>query len=123
MGAIAIFLGNYVKICLMLSDAEVKKIAKLARIEISDKEVEKFKKDLSSILDFVNKLNEVSTDNIEPLYQTTGIVNSTRPDLPRRQAGESRGEFIINDDLNEKLINQAPHKENRFVKVKSVLNK
>lgn len=100
----------------MLTDKEVKHIVKLARIELSGKEEEKFKGELSSILDFVNKLKEVNTDNVEPLYQTTGIVNSTRPD-------ESRGEFVMNEDLNEKLIGQAPHKENRFVKVKSVLNK
>lgn len=100
----------------MLTDKEVKHIAKLARIELSEKDEERFKRDLSSILDFVNKLKEVNTDNVEPLYQTTGIVNSTRPD-------ESRGEFVVDDNLNEKLIGQVPHKENRFVKVKSVLNK
>jgi|SRR3989344_5787045 len=100
----------------MLTDKEVKHIAKLARIEMSGKEEEKFKEELSSILDFVNKLKEVSTEGIEPLYQTTGLVNSVRTD-------ENRGEFDMNNDLNQKLIEQAPHKENRFVKVKSVLNK
>ena len=100
----------------MLSDTEVKKIAKLARIEISDSEVEKLKGELSSILDFVNKLSEVNTDGVEPLYQTTGLVNSVRGDEPRN-------EFPMTDDLNDKLIGQAPHKENRFIKVKSVLKK
>ena len=100
----------------MLTDAEVKKIAKLARIEISDKEVDKFKGDLSSILDYVNKLKEVNTDNIAPLYQVTGLVNNMRSD-------ENRKEFVMDDELNSKLIGQAPHKENRFIKVKSILNK
>ena len=100
----------------MLTDSEIKKIAKLARIELSDIEIEKFKSELSSILDFVKKLNEVNTDRIEPLYQTTGLVNSVRTD-------DSRKEFEMNDELNNKLINQAPHKENRFIKVKSLLNK
>lgn len=100
----------------MLTDSEIKKIAKLARIELSDIEIEKFKSELSSILDFVKKLNEVNTDRIEPLYQTTGLVNSVRTD-------DSRKEFEMNDELNNKLINQAPHKENRFIKVKSILNK
>jgi len=100
----------------MLSESEVKKIAKLARIEVNDEEVEKFKGELSSILDFVKKLSEVNTDGVEPLYQTAGLVNSVRTD-------ENRGEFVMNEDLREKLIGQAPHKESNFVKVKSVLNK
>ena len=100
----------------MLKDSEVKHIAKLARIELSKKEEEKFKEDLSSILDFVNKLGEVNTDGVEPLYQTTGLVNSMRTD-------EQRGEFVMNEELNEKLVGQAPHKENRFIKVPSILKK
>ncbi len=98
----------------MLSDKEVKHIATLARIKIDEKEEKSLKKDLSSILEYIEKLNEVDTTGVEPLYQTTGLVNSFRTDEPR-------GEFKIDADLNEKLIGQAPHKENRFVKVKAVL--
>lgn len=101
---------------MMLSENEVRKIAKLAQIELSDSEVEKYKDELSPILDFVKKLNEVNTDNVEPLYQTTGIVNSVRADEPRK-------EFEMSGELSEKLIGQAPHKENGFVKVKSILKK
>ncbi len=99
----------------MLSDKEVKHIASLARIKIDEKEEKSLKKDLSSILEYINKLNEVDTIGVEPLYQTTGLVNSFRDDEPR-------GEFKMDESLNEKLIGQAPHKENRFIKVKSVLS-
>ena len=98
----------------MLTDKEVKHIAELARIKISEKEEQSLKKDLSSILEYIDKLNEVDTTGFEPLYQTTGLVNSFREDEPR-------GEFKMNENLNEKLIGQAPHKEGRFIKVKSVL--
>ena len=100
----------------MLTETEVKKIAKLARIEVSDNEIEKLKGELSSILDFVKKLGEANTNNIEPIYQTTGLVNSFRSD-------ESRGEFKMDESLNERLVGQAPHKENRFVKIKSVFER
>ena len=100
----------------MLTETEVKKIAKLARIEGSDNEIEKLKGELSSILDFVKKLGEADTNNIEPIYQTTGLVNSFRSD-------ESRGEFKMDESLNERLVGQAPHKENRFVKIKSVFER
>ena len=100
----------------MLTDKEIQHITELARIKLTEKEKDKFKKELSSILDFVKKLNELDTENVEPLYQVTGIVNTLRPD-------EYRKDFEMNEDLNEKLIGQAPHKENRFIKVRSVLKK
>ncbi|OGN00987.1 MAG: hypothetical protein A3I26_02530 [Candidatus Yanofskybacteria bacterium RIFCSPLOWO2_02_FULL_43_10] len=100
----------------MLTDKEVKHIANLARIKISEKEEKSLKKDLSSILEYIEKLNEIDTTGVEPLYQTTGLVNSFRKDEPR-------GEFKMDENLNEKLIGQAPRKENRFIKVGSVFEK
>ena len=100
----------------MLTEKEVEHIANLARIKLTEKEKDKFKQELSLILDYINKLNELDTTNIEPLYQVTGIINALRPD-------EYRKDFEMNDKLNEKLVDQAPHKENRFVKVRSVLKK
>lgn len=100
----------------MLTDKEVQHIAQLARIKLTEKEKDKFKKELSSILDFVKKLNELNVEGVEPLYQITGIVNALRPD-------EHRKDFEMSENLNEKLIGQAPHSQNRFIKVKSVLRK
>src|SRR3989338_5854559 len=100
----------------MLTDKEVRHIAQLARIKLTDKEKGKFKKELSLILDYVNKLNELDTENIEPLYQTTGIVNALRPDKHRK-------DFEMDEELNEKLIGQAPRSEERFIKVGGVLKK
>jgi aspartyl-tRNA(Asn)/glutamyl-tRNA(Gln) amidotransferase subunit C len=94
----------------------IKNIATLARIELGEKEEDMMKKELSSVLDYVKQLEEVNTENIEPLYQTTGLVNSVRQD-------ETMGSFEMNEQLNEKLIGQAPDKEKRFIKVKSVLSK
>ena len=98
----------------MLTEKEIEHIAQFARIKLTEKEERKFKKELSSILDYIKKLNELDTESIEPLYQTTGIINALREDKHRK-------DFEINEDLDEKLIGQAPHKKNRFIKVKSVL--
>lgn len=100
----------------MLTEKDVQHIAELARIKLTEKEKEKFKKELSSILDYVKKLNELDTERVEPLYQTTGIVNALREDKHRK-------DFEMNEDLNKKLIGQAPHRQDRFIKVKNVLNK
>lgn len=95
---------------------DIKHIAKLARIKLTEKEATKFSKELGSILNFIDQLNKADTSQVEPAYQITGLVNSYRDDKHRK-------DFEMNEELNEKLIGQAPHKENRFIKVKSVLNK
>ena len=100
----------------MIDNKTIQHIAKLARIRLTDKEEEKMKSDLSSILDYIGQLNSVNTDSVEPLYQTTGLVNSMRTD-------EDRGEFKMDEYLNKKLIGQAPDKQERFLQVKSILNK
>ena len=100
----------------MITDKEISHLAELSRIKITEKEKGNLKKDLSSILDYINQLNEVGTNDVEPLYQTTSLVNVAREDA-------DRGEFKMNEQLNEKLIGQAPHKENRFIKVKSIFKK
>jgi aspartyl-tRNA(Asn)/glutamyl-tRNA(Gln) amidotransferase subunit C len=100
----------------MLTDQEIKHIAKLARIELSEAEEQKLKKDLTSVLGYIDKLSEVDTSSVEPLYQVTGLTNAFRPD-------EHRKDFEMSEKLNELLIGQAPSKQGRFVKVKSVLKK
>ncbi len=67
----------------MLSLDQVKHIAKLARIGISDPEAEKFSRQLSSILEYVELLNEVKTEGIEPTSQVTGLTNVTRTDAAK----------------------------------------
>lgn len=98
----------------------IRHIASLAKLKLTDKEEEKLKTELSSVLGYIEQLNKINTDGIEPLYQTTGLVNSTREDNP--PAG-GREDFKMDEDLNSKLIGQAPDKQERFIRVKSVLNK
>jgi len=100
----------------MLSDTELDHIAKLARVRVAPEKRETLKKDLSAILGYIEKLNKTNTSSVEPLYQTTGLVNATRSD-------ESRAEFPMTDKLEELLIGQAPARKERFVKVKSILKK
>ena len=63
-----------------LSLDEVRRIAKLARLELTDSEVNKFQAELSRILDYVEQLKEIDTTNVEPTSQVTGITMQTRPD-------------------------------------------
>lgn len=63
-----------------LSDDDVKHIAKLARLNIDDAEVQTYAKELSAILDFVTQLQEVDTKDVEATAQITGLQNSFRED-------------------------------------------
>lgn len=63
-----------------LSLGDVLKLAKLARLELTDAEAEKLTKDLSSILDYVEQLEKVDVSGLEPTYQVTGLKNVTRAD-------------------------------------------
>jgi aspartyl-tRNA(Asn)/glutamyl-tRNA(Gln) amidotransferase subunit C len=97
----------------MITDAEVDKIATLARIELTDALRERMKKDLSSVLDYIALLDEADTSGIEPLYQVTGLQNVTRPDEPRAK-------LVPDEKITELLVNQAPAREGRYLKVKAV---
>ena len=87
----------------------INKIARLSRIKLKDKESEDYIKDLNSILDWVEQLNEVNTDNVEPLSNISLSI------LPKRED--------ISKDINssEEILENAPEKlENFFVVPKVV---
>ena len=94
----------------MLTIKEVEHIAELARLELTDQEKELFVGQLSSILDYVEKLNKVDTDGIEETSQVTGLINAIREDKEEEVTKE-----LIND-----ILDNAPDKEGGLFKVKSV---
>jgi aspartyl-tRNA(Asn)/glutamyl-tRNA(Gln) amidotransferase subunit C len=63
-----------------LTEDEVRHVAKLARLKLTDEEVKKFAPQLSSILDYVDILNELDTERIPPTAQITGLSNVKRED-------------------------------------------
>jgi aspartyl-tRNA(Asn)/glutamyl-tRNA(Gln) amidotransferase subunit C len=93
----------------MLSVDEVKKIALLARIELGDGEVEKFQKDLSAVLDYVEELKQVDTEGLEIVSQVTGLQNVQREDEPK--LAENREDILAN----------APETKDGYYKVKAIL--
>ena len=85
------------------------KIAKLTRLKIKDSEIDEFSSQLSSILEWVEQLNEVNTENIEPLS------NVSISKLPLREDKESK------EDKSHDILSNAPEKlENYFVVPKVV---
>lgn len=95
-----------------ITKKEVEHIANLARIKLSEKEVEKLTEDLGDILNYINKLKEIKTDNIEPTAQITGLENIFRQDLPVKTDSQIK--------TAAEMTQAAPRNENGYVKVKQV---
>jgi len=95
----------------MISKKQVEHIAKLARIELTEKEKEKFSKELSLILDYIDKLNQINTKDIESIQQITGLETIIREDEARKK----------DIDIANKILGEAPEKKNNYFKVPKIL--
>lgn len=92
-----------------ITKEQVKHVANLARLEVTEEEAEMFTKQLSSIIKFAEQLNEIDTDGIEPTTHVLDLKNVMRKDEPR--------EWITRE---EALKNAPDHKDGQF-RVPSIL--
>lgn len=88
-----------------LTDDQVRHIAKLARLNLKDEEVGKFSKELTSILSYVDRLQEVDTADIGEMEQVTGQVNGWREDT---SAPLSTGEICKDQVDQDALLECSP---------------
>lgn len=95
----------------MITKEEVKHIAKLARLGLTEKEIKKFQKELSKILDYIEKLKEVDVENVEPTSHSILFENVMREDKEKEKLKMK----------NEKLMELAPETKNGYLKVKKVI--
>lgn len=94
-----------------LSKEQVEHIAKLARLEFAEDEKAKFQDQLSSILDYVEKLQEVDTTGVQPMAHALDIKNVTRTD-------EIRACSCSRDTLLEDM----PAREGNLLKVPPIFD-
>ena len=88
---------------------KVKHISKLARISVDEAKANKLAGDLNSIFDFIEKLNELKTDNIEPL---TSIAETTL---------RFREDKIKSENIREKILKNSPEDNKDFFVVPKVV--
>jgi aspartyl-tRNA(Asn)/glutamyl-tRNA(Gln) amidotransferase subunit C len=67
----------------MLSREEVLHVARLARLELSEEEVERFSGELSKVLDYVEKISELDLTDVPPTSHVVNVENALRADEPR----------------------------------------
>ncbi len=93
-----------------VSREDVLKIASLARLEVTEDEIEKYQHHLSDILTYVEKLNELDTDNVPPTYSVHQSGNVFREDVNRPSLTQ------------DEALKNAPSKSNGFFSVPKIIS-
>jgi aspartyl-tRNA(Asn)/glutamyl-tRNA(Gln) amidotransferase subunit C len=93
-----------------ISTEEIKKIAHLARIEFEEKELNAFSNDFNKILTWMDKLNEINTDKVEPLIHVSSETNVMREDI------------VTNMLSHEEALKNAPKKDTDYFRVPKFLS-
>lgn len=93
-----------------LSINDVEKLAKLARLSLTQDEIERFRREFSEILNYVDQLAGVDTAGVSPTYQVTGLSNVTRAD-----------EEINYGTNQDQLFKNVPSSKNDHIQVKRML--
>ena len=88
---------------------QVKKVAKLSRISLDDKNLDSLSNDLASILKFVEQLNKLDTNNVKPL---NSIVNKSL---------EARKDKVNDGKIKEEILKNSPDKDEDFFIVPKVV--
>ena len=88
----------------IISDETIEYVGILSKLELSEEEKEQAKKDMGSMLDYIDKLNEMDTTGIEPMSHVFPVQNVFREDV------------VTNGDESEKTLKNAPgEKDNMFM--------
>ena len=93
-----------------IDEAQVRKVAKLARLELSEQEIAEFTGQLSAILGYVEKMDELDTDSVEPLAHSLPVSNVFREDRARESLGP------------EAALANAPKRDEEFFLVPKILD-
>lgn len=92
-----------------ITDDDVLKLAQLSKLSLTDEQVVKFRDEIEEILNYIEQLQQVDTDGLEPTNQVTGLTNVMREDE-------------IEDSVDkDELLKNAPEKEGDYIKVRRVL--
>lgn len=89
---------------------DVLKLAKLSRLTLTDEEVDQFTGELAAILEYVEQLQQVDVDGVEPTYQVTGLSNVMRSDVEKSYGPDAA-----------QLLKNAPKTEKNHFKVRRMV--
>ncbi|ESP62754.1 Aspartyl/glutamyl-tRNA(Asn/Gln) amidotransferase subunit C [Smithella sp. ME-1] len=93
-----------------ISSREVEYVAHLARLEVTERETEKFTAQLNDILLYIDKLNEVDTKGVEPMSHAIAVTNAFREDK------------ILDSIGTQQSLSNAPDARGEFFRVPKVID-
>lgn len=93
-----------------LTRDDVLKLARLARLRLTDEEIERYAKELTSILAYVEQLQSVDVSGLQPTNQVTGLTNVMRPD-----------EIADYGYVPKELLKNVPETQDDLIKVKRMI--
>ena len=88
---------------------DVRKVAQLARLDLPDDTIATYTGQLERILDYVDQLQAVDTEGVLPTTRAVEVVNATREDT------------VVDTDVRQDLLDQAPQREGAFFRVPKIL--
>ena len=89
----------------VITDETIEYVGILAKLELSDEEKEQAKKDMASMLDYIDRLNELDTEGVEPMSHVFPVNNVFRQDV------------VTNGDDRDNILTNAPAKKDGMFKV------
>lgn len=92
-----------------ITDDDVLKLAQLSKLSLTDDQLKKFRDEIEEILNYIEQLQQVDTEGLEPTNQVTGLTNVMREDE------------IVGDPDTDELLKNSPDREGNYIKVRRVL--
>ncbi len=93
-----------------ITPEDVRKVARLARLELPEKEIQRFTGQLEKILSYVAQLEKVETENVPPMTRAVEVLNVSRED------------DIDTTHVREEILDLAPQREGDFYRVPKILS-
>ena len=93
-----------------INNEDVRKVAKLSRLELPEKKISEYTSQLEKILTYIDQLQKIDTTGIPPTTRAVEVVNVNREDI------------VVQSDVREDLLNLSPHREADFFRVPKILD-
>ena len=93
-----------------ITSDDVRKVSKLARLDIPDSDIEKYSNQLEEILEYIAQLEKIDTADVPPTTRAVEVINVLREDI------------VEATNVRDQLLNLAPKREGEFYRVPKILS-
>src|SRR6266436_1532426 len=106
-----------------ITETDVTYVADLANLELTDQERQSLAKELNSILEYIERLNELDTENVPPMAQTSDRLASLEKPVGEKFAYARREDVLRPSLPHQEAVKNAPDSDGDFFKVPKVIER